>query len=319
MGDMIAEAGVGGWLQGGLLVLGLLWSLVVAVLLGLRWKIPAVLAVAPLLAHAFAAALGASMAASGSTEIGMADPSQRAMLYAMGISGTLTNGTLVAAALPSALLLSLGALAAGVRGPRQFGAPIAALLCCGITALLPTLSIVWDGSVPFAAGRLALYGLATFPTALAFCGAHPRTNAREASIVAAASWTTLVAVGEMMTLANAWSHGFRAMAVIDPESKGEMLGLFLGEVAPLQTLGFVTVVASAIPMLIAFFRPDIELTEDEVLSGSISTSPVRSIGAFLAAFTPLAWLLAMWSCSPADMLASMTTAFGSEPAAAEDP
>lgn len=308
---MIAEAGIGGWLQVGLLALGLLWSLVVAVLVGIRWKVPAVVAVAPLLAHAFAAALGASLAGNGALTAMNADPAQRATMYAASIAGTISNGTLASAAIPSAMLLALGAVAAGVRGPRRFGAPIGVILFCGITAMMPALSMVWNGSLPLAAGRLVVYGLAAFPTAMAFCGAHPRTNAREASIIAAAAWTTLVAVGEMATLASGWTRGFNGIAMMGTADKGAVVNQFLAEMSPLQTLGMITLAVSAVPMVIAFFRADIELTAEEVLSGSVSNSPVRSIGAFLAALTPLVWLLAMWSCSPADMVAHLAANFSS--------
>lgn len=129
---LFQSAGIFGWLQLGLMFLGGLWALVCAVLLAMRWRVPPIVAVAPLLAVPALLCGGASWSeAAVADALVNADPSMRVMLLAVGTSEIVSQGLLAPLVVPVAALLAAGGLAAGVRAPRTWGSPAAVFAIAG--------------------------------------------------------------------------------------------------------------------------------------------------------------------------------------------
>lgn len=299
--EVFLEAGPFGWAQVIVAVGGLLWALVCVVLLGLRWKVPPVVATAPLFLHAVTAAVGATWlggtANAGSVEASMVDLSS-----SRAVAGMIANGTLGVCAVPTAMLLILGGTAAGVRGRRAFGAPVFVFIVAMGVAVLPLVSIAYQGALPLAIGRFVIYGAAALPLTAALAGAHPQDNSREGSVVAGVGFVSLVAAVELLTLSNGWAHAFRGLAVIAPDGKASLIAQFVAEMGQLGTLSWAAVVLGAVPAAMALLRPPADLTEQEIMEGNISPSALRWLGQALAFSVPIAWCVAMQAANPAALL-----------------
>ena len=299
----LTEAGWMGWVQVGLLAGGLVWALVCVVLLGLKVKVPPVIAVAPLLAHAVVVAAGGSwFSRLVSGAHGLA-PDQRSSWIATGVSGMLSHGVLAAAAIPTAFLLLLGGVFAGARGRRKWGAAVLVFVVGGGVALVPLGSLLSHGELALAAGRFVVYGLAVLPLAASMIGAHPNDNSREGGIVAAAAFATLVGACEIVVFSSSWERVFSAIAMADTASRVKLLEAGAAEIAALQTYTWVALVLASIPGFVALFRPPAELTDEEIMSSVTSPSAVRWFGGALALAVPVAWAIALLCVDPAGIMA----------------
>lgn len=305
------EAGAFGYLQVALLVAGGLWALVCAVLLGLRWRVPPVVAVAPLLAVPLLIGIAAIVnGAAIEDALTNADPAQRAALLAAGLAETLAQGTMGILVVPVAALLGLGGLVAGVRSPRAWVVPAVVFGVAGLTALLPAVGVLFDASVPLAIGRVLLYGLFVVPLALATANAHPGSNGPEAGMVAAAAWVSLVAAGELAALVSGWTQGFGALAMVDPGNRARVIDVLLVEMSTLTTFAWFTFALAGVPALLAGLRTGADPTEEEILGGQTSPSPGRWVGRFLALAVWPAWAFAYLCLDPADDLGTIMKMWG---------
>lgn len=302
--EVFLDAGPFGWAQAIFALGGLLWALVCVVLLGLRWKVAPVLATAPLFLHAVTVAVGATWLGQ-TASVGDLDPSMVVSSFARAVAGMISNGTLAIVAVPTAMLLILGGTIAGVRGRRAFGAPVFVFMVAMGVAVLPLVSIAYDGLLPLAAGRFLLYGAAALPLTAALAGAHPQDNSREGSVIAGIGFVSLVAAVELLTMSHGWSRGFQAIAAIAPDEKARIVAKFVAEMGQLGTLSWAAVVLGAVPAAMALLRPPADLTEQEIMEGNISPSALRWLGQALAFGVPIAWCVAMQATNPAAMLVSM--------------
>lgn len=300
----VAEAGPLVLGHGVLLVGGLLWAAVCAVLLAMRWKVPPIVATAPLLAQALYSAGGAMWVTREGARFG-ADPSQSAALTASAVAQQLGLGSASVAALPIAAVLIFGGLAGGVRGRRGFGAPAFALLLGLVAAALPLAGILQHGSLPFALGRAVLYGLAAVPVALALLGAHPQDNSRESGLVATVSFAAMVMSVEVLYASQQWTQAFAALAGASPESKKSLVEMVSVEIGSLGTLGWVAFALASGTAVIALLRPAADLTDEEVMAGDVSPSGARWLGGALALVVPLAWAAARLATDPSALLLSI--------------
>lgn len=301
---VLAEAGVTGWIHLVLIAGGLVWALVCAVLLAMRWKVPPVVATAPLLAHALTVLLGVSLSTG---DLGSpADPAQRASLWAAAIAGVLSNGMLAPAVIPAAAILALGGLAAGVRGPRSWGAPIAAFFAAGAATLLPLVGLAFHAELLPAGVRFALYAACVLPVVAALTGAHARTNVREGGMVTAVAFASVVAALEVATISAEWSDSFRAMASVGAAEKNEIMRLVIEETAPLTALAWGTLALATVPAAMALGRPSIDLTDEEVLSASVNPSPMRWLGTAFALAVPICWAAALAATDVSGMLEAIS-------------
>ncbi|MBM4366614.1 MAG: hypothetical protein FJ102_10405, partial [Deltaproteobacteria bacterium] len=204
--SFVADAGWVGWVQVIACVLGLLWTLVCAVLLGMKWKVPAVLSTAPLGLHALLVIVGAMVGGSALESAVDVDPAQRATLYAYGIAQVLAGGTLAAVALPSAALLGLGGAAGGARAPRGYGAPVIAFLACGLAALLPLGGLFFYASVYLVLAKVLLLGMGAVPVAMSLLGNGQNSNARESSVTTSIAYFSLAAALELVDRSSGWTR-----------------------------------------------------------------------------------------------------------------
>ncbi|MFN7143954.1 MAG: hypothetical protein ACK4YP_09275 [Myxococcota bacterium] len=297
------DAGPMAFVQVALLLGGGVWALVCAVLLALRWRVPPVVAIAPLLASPLLVTLGATLAESQVTgALALVDPPQRATLLAAGVAESLAQGWFGLLAAPVAFLLAIGGLAAGVRSPRAWGTPALVFLAAGLTALLPLVGLAYDASVPGVLARVVAYGVCAIPLALATASAHPKTNGPEGGMVAAAAWVSLVGASELAVQTAAWTRGFTALAYVSPEDRDTIVKMLVEEVGTQATLGWVIFAVSAVPLLLCALRSGPEPTEEEILAGDASPSPWRSLGRFLALAVWPAWALALLSIDATETL-----------------
>jgi hypothetical protein len=305
------EAGTFGYLQVALLFAGGLWALVCAVLLGLRWRVPPVLAIGPLVAVPLLIGVASLVnEAAIASAITSADPAYRATLVAAGVAETLSQGLLGVLVLPVAGLLGIGGLAAGVRGPRTWVVPGVVFAVAGLTALLPALGLLVHASAPLAIGRVLLYGTFVIPLALATVTAHPGRNGPEGGMVAAAAWMSLVAACELATLSAAWYRGFGALAMVDAGSRAVIVESLVSEVGTQGTFAWFTFALAAVPALLVGFRSAPDPTEAEIMTGLTSPSPYRSVGRFLALVVWPAWAFAYLCLDPSDTLRVLMTTGG---------
>lgn len=297
------DAGVFSWfhllLAGG----GLLWALIVAVLLGLRWKVPPFFGAAPLAAVPFLLIVGSWWSnRSIESALGGAEPATRATLLAAGLSELLNQAVLPLLSLPTAMLLGLGALAAGLRAPRRWGAVVGVFLIAGLTALLPLSGFFLYADAVWVLVTTGILGLGVLPLALSFAHNHPAHNGPEAGITAAAAWLNVVATLPLAMTTSSWSRGFAALANVDPAQRGKIVTALTEEVGAFTTVAWLMLVLGAIPLAIAAFRPAPELTEEEVMRGDGRATPWRSLGGVLVVGLWVLWLIAWLSLDPSSAL-----------------
>lgn len=297
------DAGVFSWfhllLAGG----GLLWALIVAVLLALRWKVPPFLGTAPLAAVPFLLIVGAWWSNRGiEAALGGAEPSTRATLLAAGLSELLNQAVMPLLSLPTAILLGLGGLAAGVRAPRRWGAVVGIFLLAGLTAILPLSGFFLYGDTMWVLITTGVLVLGVLPLALSFAHNHPAHNGPEAGITAAAAWLNVVATLPLAMTTSSWSRGFAALASVDPAQRGKIVTALTEEVGAFSTVAWLMLVLGAIPLAVAVFRPAPELTEEEVMRGDGRATPWRSLGGVLVIGLWVLWLIAWISLDPSSQL-----------------
>lgn len=297
------DAGPMAFVQLALFFGGGLWALVCAVLLAMRWKVPPVVAIAPLVAPPLLVTLGAAFAEGEVTAaLALVDPAQRATLLAAGVAESLAQGWFGVLAVPVAFLLAVGGLAAGVRAPRAWGTPALVFLAAGLTALLPVLGLFYGASVPGVIARVVAYGVCVIPLALATASAHPKGNGPEGGVVAAAAWVTLVGASELAVQTSAWTQGFSALAYVSPENRDAIVKVMVEEVGTQSTLGWTVFALAAVPLVACAVRSGPEPTEEEILAGDASPSPWRTLGRFLALATWPAWAFALLSIDASETL-----------------
>lgn len=299
---MFSELGPALWVHLLLIVGGVLWSGVCALLLGLKWKVPAVVATAPLFAHAFTIFVAASYAGSTVNAALSAAPEERAMYVAFGVSQVLSNAMFAPMALLSAGLVGTGALVGGLRGPKRWGAPVLAILIYGLVGLLPMFNLLSYGSVGATLLRSGLYLACAIPAGLAIAGAHPHHSGREAGVTAAMCFVTLVGACETAALAHEWSQGFAALAGASPESKAALVTAMAAEIAPHQTVAWLALALSSVPAFIALFRAPMSLTDEEIMNSSVNPSGMRWLGSALAVGLLVLWAMVFLVTNPADIL-----------------
>ena len=277
----------------------------VAVMLAMKWKVPPVVATAPLLAHG-GLVLGVAMWASSRPPVGADDPAARAVSVAGALSTMLGNATASVAVVPVAALLMLGGLFAGARGRRRFGAPaLAALLGFGAAAM-PLVALVLVGAdMPLAAGRFLLYMVATVAVAGALVGAHPDDNSREGGLIATAGFAALVASCELLVQSSQWAAGLSVLTTIFASDKVPALAALTLEIGAVATLSRVSIGLAAATALVALLRPAADLTDEEMLSGNVSPSGMRWLGGALALLVPLVWAAALLAADPSEILSGL--------------
>lgn len=299
----LQASGVAAYVQIGLLLPALVWALVCAVLVGMRWKVPPIVAGAPLFVVPLVHLIGATWA-FGRVEDALVviEPARRASLLAAGVSEMLGLSWFGLGVLPVAFVLAVGALAAGVRGPRAWGVPAITLLVAGATALLPAFSLLFHASLPAVALRVPLYGLCAIPFALAVATAEPKRNGPEAGMLAAMAWISLVGSVELAHAASLWRAGFAALANVDPGQRGELLAALVEEVGTQQTFGWILLFLAALPAVAVAFRPTPPMTDEEISAGNVTPSPWRSVGRVLGLGLWVLWAVAWGASSPVSAL-----------------
>lgn len=293
------------WGHGVLLLGGLVWAAICAVLIAMKWKVPPVVATAPLLVHGLYVAGVALWATRESARFGD-DPAQSATLTAYALSTQLAQGSAAVSVLPTAGVLLLGGLFAGVQGRRAWGAPAFVFVLASVAALLPLVGLLQYADTAFTLGRVVLYGLCVLPLAAALAGAHPLDNSREGGLVATVAFATLVASVELLVVSSAWSNVVRALASVSPESKAELVTAAVAEIGANSTLGWVVTGLATMPAVVALLRPAADLTDEEVLAGNVSPSGLRWFGGALALLVPLVWAAARLCADPAPLLGAFT-------------
>jgi hypothetical protein len=299
--QLLREAGWVAWVQLAVLALGVFWALVCAVLLGMRWKVPAALSTAVLGLHAFLVIVGVSWATSSAGAAG-GDPAQRATMLAMAVSGAVASGALALCALPSAMLLALGGMAGGVRGPRAFVAPVFVLLACGLAALLPLGGLVVHASLPWVLVKVLVYGGGVIPVAASLLGAGMDTNGRESAVAATIAYFSAVAATELASVSMSWAQVFGAIANVDPEQRGALLRVAAEEIASASSFGWASILLALVAVLVAAFRPALPPTEEEIMNGKANPSALRALGTIFALAVPAIWLVALYSADPVDLV-----------------
>lgn len=310
--QLVQEAGPLAWAHLALTVLGLFWAVVMCALYGMRWKVPPVVALAPLGAHALLVIagimLGMSRVNSAIGSIGSGEPELRATLLAAGFSEVLSHAQLAAAAVPSAATLLLAGLLSGCRGKRAWGVPV---VTAGITFFIVGAigaSLSAHGDVVLVLGRVVLYGGAGLVTAAALTGHHALDSSREGGIVAAVSFAVLVAAGESMVMGSGWARLFGALASIDPASRAAVVAAGSEELQALYVFSWAAILLAIAPAVIALLRPAAELTEEEVMMPNNAPSGMRWFGGALGLLIPALWVGALLAAGPADILQQITKA-----------
>lgn len=303
------EAGFIAWFQLFGLFAGGLWALVCGGLLAARWKVPPIVGVLPLGLVPFTAILGTWAGQSSiDAALGNVEPSQRAMLLAAGVAELLAQGWFGLVAVPAALLLGFGGLAAGIRAPRAWGMPAGVFLLLGLVALLPVLGFFWGASPAWVIGRVLLYGLAVIPVALSTANAHPASNGPEGGVTATLAFASVVAATELACLSASWASGFGALATVDPEQRATVLSFLQTEVGAQTNLAWVLLLLASLPAFFAVFRSGPTLTEEEILAGHAGAAPGRSAGRLLALGVILLWFGAFLAFDASDALATIAKA-----------
>ncbi len=313
---LFQETGWGAYLQLGLLFLGLFWALICTVLLAMRWKVPALVATMPLGLHALGAIVAMTAAQSMTLEaVKNVDPSVRAAILAAGMAEGLGNGLMLALAIPSAMLLGLGAAIGGARGSRSFGAPVAAFLVGGLIAVFPAAELLYEGSFGAVGLRLILYGAGVIVVTMALLGNDGKFGAREASMTAALSFFVVVAASEIALSASEWGTMFRGMAAMSGEARG-MMAEYLAPTHSRATLRWVSMFLAILPVIVAWLRPSVERTEEQTLNEPDPETPMRGAAHFLALGLIPLWLAVAWTADVSEQvekaLAASVRASGTE-------
>lgn len=292
------------------LVIGAIWCLIPAVLLGMRWKVPPVIAAVPLALYPLVAAMGSSWAWSRIQEAARAIPEEQTALIAAGIGESLAHPTMLMVAVIPSMILGIGGLAAGFRPPRAGLVPGSVLLIAGCAGLLPVGGLLATlADVPFSEltryesplmviVRSGLYLLGAIPLALAFSNAHPHGNGPEGGTTAAVAWIGFVGAVELSTGAIQAAGLFGSAATMAPAERADWMRTLLEVLDTRITSQWLILLAAGIPALISVLREGPDLTEKEILESSVNPSPWRALGRLLAVGIWLCWMLALWSCSP---------------------
>jgi hypothetical protein len=302
------EAGFGAYLQLFALFGGSLWALICAVLLGLRWKLPPMVATFPLGMSALCAIAATLVATAGVHGNEQADPSVRATILASAIATPLALGTLTVCNVPVAALLGLGGLAAGIRAPRAWVIPILLTLFTSGVALLPLAGFAFGLPWWTVLGRVLVYGLGGWIVALASVNAHVRGNGPEGGMTAAVAYACVVVLGEIAASAFAWSDTFAHVAVSAPAERVVLLDRVTENAGYQRLVSWLTIVLAALPLLPTAFRRGPPLTEEEALSGLATPAPWRTLARWGAVGAWLLWVLAFIELDPVSGFAALAAA-----------
>ncbi|MDP2310425.1 MAG: hypothetical protein Q8P18_30690 [Pseudomonadota bacterium] len=307
--SIVEDTGWVAWVQLAAFGFGLLWTLVCAVLLALRWKVPAALPTAFLGVHALIVIAGSVGGASVFESAASASASERVMSMAMGIAQAMGSATLALVVVPAAALLALGGMAGGVRAPRSYFAPVVAFLLCGLAAILPLGGLFMYVPMPTVGLKVLLYGLFVIPVALSLLCNGQDTNGREASISTTMAFMSVVAATELASVAMAWGHVLSAIASVDASQKSALLTQAGLEIAGPANLGWASFAISLVVVLIAVFRPSLPPTDDEIMSGRANPSSLRGAGVFFSFAVPVAWVVARIAADPTGLVTALVAAW----------
>jgi hypothetical protein len=208
---------------------------------------------------------------------------------------------MLALAIPSAMLLGLGAAIGGARGSRSYGAPVAAFLIGGLIAVFPLSELLSEGSFGSIALRLLMYGAGAIVVTVSMFGNDGRFGAREASMTAALSFFVVVAASEIAVSSSEWVAVFRALAVMSNETRAEM-GQFLDPIRSRGTLRWVSMFLAILPVIVAWLRPPAERTEEQLLNERDPETPMRGAAHFLALGLIPLWLAAAWTADVSEQV-----------------
>ncbi len=312
--ETFKAAGAFSFLQLFGMFLSLIWCLVPAVLLGMRWKVPPLVSTLPLFLFPLVASMGASWSWSNLQSASRAAPEERAMAISYGMAQTLAHPELLLLAIPASMILGVGGLIAGFRPPRAWLAPAGVFLSGGLLACLPMIGALslladvhlaglstWE-SVPLALLRTVLYLAGLIPLTLSAANAHPHGNGPEGGTTAAIAWIGFVGAVELSTGAIHWGGLFSMLAALPDEKRAATLRTIITVASTQVTFRWFALLLAGVPALMSVLREGPELTEKEILTSSVNPSPWRTLGRFLALGVWLAWMLALWSCTPVPAL-----------------
>ena len=296
------ESGWGAYLQLGLVTVALPWTLICAVLLAMRWKVPALIATMPLGLHALAALVALSAAQSNTVAaVRTVDASARAALLAQGMAEALGTGVLLAFVLPSAMVVGLGGAIGGVRGSRSFGAPVLAFLVCGLIAVFPVAELLYEGSIASIGLRLLMYGTGAVVVTASMLGNDGKVGARESSLSTALSFFVVVSACEIVVGSMEWRQLFSALAGMSGEGRAAMAE-YLEPTHTRTTLRWVAMFLAIVPVIIAWLRPSVERTEEQMLNEPDPETPLRGAAhLFALGLIPL-WLAVAWSADVSEQV-----------------
>lgn len=310
--QLVQEAGALAWVHLALTAFGLFWAIVMCALYGMRWKVPPVVALAPLGAHALVVIAGItwgmSRVNSALEGIGSGEPMLRASLLGAGFSEVLAHAQLAATAVPGAVTLLLAGLLSGVRGKRAWGVPVVTAVITFLIVGAIAASLSQYGDTVLVLGRVVLYGGAGLATAAALSGHHRLDSSREGGIVAAVSFAVLVAAGESMVMGSGWAMLFGALASTDPAYREAGVAAGSEELQALHVFSWAAILLAIAPAVIALLRPAAELTEEEVMMPNNTPSGMRWFGGALGLLIPALWVGALLAAGPADILQQITKA-----------
>ncbi len=315
--QLVQEAGALAWVHLALTAFGLFWAIIMCALYGMRWKVPPVVALAPLGAHALLVIAGIMWGMSRVTSalegIGSGEPELRATLLAAGFAEVLAHAQLAAAAVPTAVTMLVAGLLSGCRGTRAWGVPVAIAAITFLVVGAIAASLSQYGDTVLVLGRVVLYGGAGLATAAALSGHHRLDSSREGGIVAAVSFAVLVAAGESMVMGSGWARLLGALAPIDSASRAAGFAAGSEELQALYTFSWVAICVAVAPSIIALLRPAAELTVAEVMMPNNSPSGMRWFGGALGLLIPALWVGALIAAGPADILQQISRASPTTP------
>lgn len=313
MMNLLRDAGPLGYLS-------LLWAgfafLVCAVsgiLLGLRWKVPPVLATFPLGVQSLLGLAGTAwMMSKLDLALKNVDAEQHLVLQVAGTSESYAGYVLGAAAIPAACVLLLGASVGGMRGKKSWGASVGAFLVMGLVSLLPISALAsvsgeWRDFVEGAVVRLLLYGMLGLGVSMSAAGNDSKSGAPESNISGALA--AFFAIATFETASRAWDcySFFRAVASAAPESRNALLSV-LSTWASTWPIRSFTIFFALLPVAISLFRSPAPLSDEEVLSQPDPNTPLRGAGQFLALWLIPVVLYAWFDTDYSDLIEAMLAA-----------
>lgn len=258
---LVRDGGVVGLVLVGLAGLQFVVGGLGGVALALGFRAPPGLVVGPS-GLAAAVLVGADLwGLAGSRGVVNADPAQRAAMVAFELSGLITRHLLVGPAfLVPLLITAILAAIGGIRSsPRDLVAPLSAAAAGALGAAVAAVGWLVTGGLGLGIVAVATSVMAA-PSSLGLAsrpvdGAEaPREAAAESGLVASVSG--LLAIVFAAGSWESWEQldAFRAIAAIEPDQKGPLMGTFLAEQALPRLFATATVLCLALVVGIAAAR-----------------------------------------------------------------